>query len=53
MKAPLLPDDNGRLGHVEWRIVQGEKGPQDGVLQIRTDGWAHVPMGLGMLMAQF
>jgi len=45
--------DKGDLSGVHWRIEEGRKGPEDKVLEIVVPEVCKVPMGLGLLMAQF
>lgn len=38
---------------VQYRVVEGRKGPTDLRLDVRTDGWIAAPMALGFILADF
>jgi len=52
--APFAVGDDGDIGGIRWRIVQGNKGPTDLILELEgRTGFAPARMALGGLMADF
>lgn len=44
---------SGTYAGLEWKIIPGEKAPNDLVLVVRVSDWTYVPMAWGALFADF